>query len=46
MVRVKNTKLQLILERGGVMSKDKNDVIDVKFTLNGKDCGVRVVDIC
>lgn len=46
MVPVKNTKLQEILEKGGAMNKDKNDVIDVKFTLNGKVCGVRVVDIC
>ena len=46
MVPVKNTKLQAILEKGDVMSKDKRDVIDVKFTLNGKVCGVHVVDTC
>jgi hypothetical protein len=28
------------------MSKDKNDVIAVKFTLIGRVCGVPVVDIC
>ena len=28
------------------MNKDKNDVIDVKFTLNGKGFGVLAVGIC
>ena len=27
------------------MSKDRNDAIDVKFTLGGMVCGVHVVDI-
>jgi len=46
MVPVKNTKLQAIPERGDVMSRDKSDVMDVKFTLNGKACGVHAVAIC
>ena len=43
---VKNTKLQVTLERVAGMSKDKRDVIGVKFTLNGRVCGVHVVVIC
>jgi len=46
MVLVKNTRLQVTLGKEDVMSKDRNDVIDVKFTLNGKVCGAHVVDIC
>jgi hypothetical protein len=46
MVLVKNTKLQTILGKGDVMNKDRNDVIDAKFTLNGKVCGAHAADIC
>lgn len=43
---VKNTKLQATLGKEEDMNKAKSDVIGVKFTLNGKVCGVHVVDIC
>ena len=46
MVLVKNTRLLAVLEKGDDMNKDKNDVIDVKFTLNGKGFGVLAVGIC
>jgi len=45
-VLVKNTGLQVTLEKGAGMNKARNVVIDVKFTLNGKVCGAHVVDIC
>ena len=45
MVLVKNTRLLGVLGKGEDMNKDKNDVIDVKFTLNGKGFGVLAVVI-
>lgn len=46
MGHVKITKLQIALGKVAVMNKVKKDVIGVKFTLNGKVCGVLVADIC
>ena len=46
MVLVKNTRLLGVLGKEEDMNKDKNDVIDVKFTLNGKGFGVLAVGIC
>ena len=45
MGNVKNTKRRVTLEKEGVMSKDRNDAIDVKFTLDGMVYGAPVVDI-
>jgi len=45
MALVKNTRLLLIRVREDDMNKDKNDVIDVKFTWNGRDYGALVVVI-
>jgi len=42
---VKNSRHQVILMKGDDMSKVKKDVIDVKFTLTGRDCGVPAVVI-
>lgn len=46
MARVYNTKQKPIRMRGEDMNKDRKDVINVNFTLTGKDYGVLVVDIC
>ena len=45
MVLVKITGRPTTLERGDVMNKGKNDVIVVRFTLNGRGFGALVVDI-
>jgi hypothetical protein len=42
---VKITKHQVILMKEGAMNKVKKDVIDVKFTLIGRDYGAHVADI-
>jgi hypothetical protein len=43
---VKITKHQVILMKEGAMNKVKKDVIDVKFTLLGRDYGAHAVGIC
>ena len=43
---VKNSRLKVTGVKVGDMNRVKNDVLNVKYSLNGRDCGVLVVDVC
>jgi hypothetical protein len=42
---VKHSRLLTIVLNMVDMNRVKNDVLLVRFSLNGKDCGVLVVDV-
>ena len=44
LVIVKNTELKATVMKEADTSKDKKDVTNVRYSLNGKVCGVHAVD--